>query len=256
MANLLRQLQHQWDHDGQSPDACRALWRWARRLPDLGRFDSPLQLVRTCNGRTDRLARHGVDRLTELAPTDPWAVRTVLQALLPGLAAMARQHKDLIGTAREPFDTIDELDQFLVCTAFERITEVAAEVEQFRMRTVLDSTWSRLRAHAAAHRRDHRMKVPIADGAGLSAPPPRSEAEELAAALIDAVDRHVLRHVDAGLIYTTRVVGHSSTEVARALDWHVDAFYRRRNRAQAVVVAEALDRPRPHHALRAASAQP
>jgi len=254
MANLLRQLQHQWDHDGQSLEACKALRRWAQHDPDLIRFASPLQLVRTCNRRTDRVARHSVDRLTEVADTDPWAVRTVLQTLLPGLAAMARQHKDLVGTSREPFDTIDELDQFLVCTAFERITEVGAEVEHFRMRTVLDSTWSRLRAHAAAHRRDHRMKVPIADGAGLPAPPPRSEAEELAATLIDAVDRDVLRTVDAGLIYTTRVVGHTSTEVAQALAWNVDAFYRRRNRAQAVVVAEALDRPRPRHALRAARA--
>jgi hypothetical protein len=254
MANLFRQLQDQWDHDAQSAEARAALRRWAERDPDLTRFANPAELVRTCNDRADRVARHSVDRLTEVASSDPWAVRTVLQALLPGLASLARQHGDMVGQAREPFDTIDELDQFLVCTAFERITEVGAEVEHFRMRTVLDSTWSRLRAHAGAHRRDHRMKVPIHDGAAVAAPPPRTEAEELAATLIDAVDRNVLRPLDAGLVYTTRVVGRSAAELADSLDWHLDAVYRRRHRAQAVVVADELGLPRPRQAVRAVAA--
>lgn len=254
MANLLRDMQRQWDHDGQGPEARSALRRWARRDADLGRFTSPAHLVAACHRRTDRVARHSVDRLTERAATDPWAARTVLQALLPGLAHLARKHKDMVGGPGEPFDTIEELDQFLVCTAFERITEVAAEVPHFRMRTVLDSTWTHLRSHAAAHRREHRMTVPLHDGAGVVAPPSRTEAEELAVVLIDAVERHVLRTVDAGLVYTTRVVGHAPDQVAEVLDWRLPALYRRRSRTEAVVVAEGLGQPRPAHYVRPARA--
>jgi len=254
MTNLLRDMQRQWDHDGQGPEARRALRRWAQRDPDLARFTSPVHLVATCHRRTDRVARHSVDRLTECAATDPWAARTVLQAVLPGLGHLARKHKDMIGRPGEPFDTIEELDQFLVCTAFERITEVAAEVAYHRMRTVLDSTWTHLRTHAARHRRDYRKLVPLHEGAGVVAPPLRSEAEELAVVLIDAVERRVLRTVDAGLVYTTRVVGRAPNEVAEVLDWQLPALYRRRSRTETVVVAEGLGQPRPAHYVRPARA--
>ena len=254
MANLFRDMQRQWDHDGHGPEARAALRRWALHDPDLAAFASPSELVAACHGRTDDGAPQSLERLTEQAVTDPWAARTILQAVLPGLAHLARNHNDMVGGPAEPFDTIEDLDQFLVCTAFERITEVAADVDHHRLRTILDSTWTRLRSHAAAHRRDHRMTAPLHDGAGTMAPPSRTEAEELAVALIDAVERKVLRPFDAGLVYTTRVVGHPTKEIAELLDWQLPALYRRRNRTEAVVVAEGLGEPRPRHYVRPAPA--
>src|SRR5205085_3791208 len=144
--------------------------------------------------------------------------------LLPGLAALARDHLDMVGGAREPFSTLDELNQFIVATAYERITEVAAEAERFRLRIVVDSTWARLRVHARAHRRNHDRTVPLRDGPNRLAAPSRTDAEELALVLVDAVERRVLRPVDARLVYTTRVSGHSAAALAGVLDWNPDSL--------------------------------
>ena len=243
MANLYRDLQDTWSRDGRTEDARAALRRWADTRPDLARFDDPTDLVTACNQRGGS-ARILVESLTEEA-ADPWAARTVLQALLPGLAALAREHMDMVGGAREPFSTVDELDQFIVATAYERITEVAAEAESFRLRIILDSTWARLRVHARAHRRNHDRSVPLRDGPNRLAAPSRTDAEELALVLVDAVERRVLRPVDARLVYTTRVSGHSAAALAETLDWNPDSLVRRRRRVERVLAAEVLGEPRP-----------
>lgn len=251
MANLLRELSDAWAREGDSPPARAALAGWAIARPELARFPSPVHLVLAAHSRADVAAQHDLDDLTEHAPVDPWAARTVLQAVLPGLARLTRDHADMVGTD-EPFADIGELDQFLLCTAFERITVIAAEVPAFRLRSLLDSTWSRLRSHAAAHRRDWHNRVPLSDAHGAAAAPARTDAEELAVTLIDAVERRVLRRVDAGLVYGTRVVGHSTAELAQVLEWRTDSLVRRRQRVQRVLAAEVLGHARPRDLARAA----
>lgn len=245
MANLLRDLSTAWRTEGDSPPARAALQRWATERPDFAHFASPAHLVTAGECRSDALAHRLLDELTELAPGDRWAARTVLQTILPGLARLARQHDNLVGDGVEPFATLGELDQFLLCTAFERIPYVAAEAPAFRLRTLLDSTWTRLRSHAEAHRRECSNRVPLADHHEPQAPPARTDAEELALALIDAVQRGVLRRLDAGLVYATRVVGHSPAELAEVLDWRTGSVVRRRQRVARVLAAEVLGQPRP-----------
>jgi hypothetical protein len=241
MDNLLRDLQDAWSRDGESPDAVTAMTRWAEHRPDLVAYATPAHLVRACHTRSDSTAKRLLDELTEEAAADPWAARTVLQALLPGLAGIARRHYDqLVGDGREPFADIGDLDQFLVATAFERITEIAAEVPRFRVRSVLDSTWTRLRAHAAAHRRDWDTLVPLGEATDHTARPERSAAEELAATLVDAVERRVLCPVDAGLVYATRVVGHTTADVAGTLAWRTPSLVRRRHRVERLLAAQVL----------------
>ncbi|MGI8777713.1 MAG: hypothetical protein ACR2LJ_10110, partial [Acidimicrobiales bacterium] len=247
MANLFRDMQRQWDHDGHSRDAQAALARWVDRHPDLVRFTSPADLVVAAHSRTDAAARLLVDDLTEEAAADPWAARTVLQAVLPGLARLTRDNADMVGSAYEPFASIEELDQYLVCTAFERITEVAAEVPQFRLRTILNTTWYRLRSLARAHHREQAARGALTDDA--VAPPSRTEAEQLALTLVDAVQRQLLRSVDAGLVYTTRVAGHPTPDVAAALDWTPRVLHRRRNRVESVLIADEVGEPRPRYCL-------
>ena len=245
MDNLLRDLQASWSREGESHEARAALQRWANSRGDLRRYGSPAALVRACHSRSDPTAQALVEAITEEAPTDPWATRTVLQALLPGLAGLARQHYDLVGEGREPFDSIGELDQFLVCTAFERITEIAAEVSKHRLRAILDSTWTRLRSHAAAHRRERENRVPLSDAPERGAPPARTGAEELATVLIDAVERRLLRPADAGLVYATRVVGHAPADIAATLACDRDSLVRRRHRVEQLLTADVLGRDRP-----------
>ena len=245
MDNLLRDLQDAWGREGESPEARTALARWAESHPTLGGYRSPAALVRACHSRSDATAQALVEAITEEAPTDPWAARTVLQALLPGIAGLARQHYDLVGEAREPFSSIGELDQFLVCTAFERITEIAAEVSTHRLRAILDSTWTRLRSHAVAHRRERENRVPLSEAPERDAAPARTDAEELAIVLIDAVERRLLRPADAGLVYATRVIGHAPADIAATLACDRDSLVRRRHRVEQLLAADVLGRPRP-----------
>jgi len=251
MATLFRDLEDTWERDGESAGARSALQGWATTRPALARFATPAELVRLAHQR-DASARDLIEAITEEAASDTWAARTVLQALVPGLAALASQHLDLVGAAREPFATIAELDQFLVCTAYERITQVAAEVPHFRLRTVLDSTWARLRVHARAHRRDHDRRIALSDGHDGVAGPARSEAETLALLLIDAVERRVLRPADARLVYATRVSGHSTTELAQSMGCKLDAVRRRRHRVEQVLAAEVQGAMRPRKCVAAA----
>jgi hypothetical protein len=245
MAKLFRDLQRAWERDGVGPAARAALARWAEGQPALAAYTSPAALVTAAHHRGGAEAQGLVDGLTEKAPSDAWAARTVLHALLPGLAAMSRDHLDMVGPAREPFADVDDLDHFVVSTAYERIAEVASEVPRYRLRTVLDSTWSRLRTHAKAHRRDHDRRVDIDDLPGGQPGPARSAAEELALILVDAVERRVLRPADARLVYTTRVAGHSVAELAETLACKQHSLLRRRARVEHVLAAEVLGRRRP-----------
>lgn len=247
MPNLFRELQLAWDREAETPPALAAFDRWARRRPDLCAYASPAALVRACQSRSDPIARRLVDELTEEAAADPWATRTVLQAVLPALATLVRQQRRLATGGAEPFATVAELDQFVVCTAYERIPCIAADQDRFRLRLIVDSTWARLRSHAAAHRREYRRRVPLDEAANLTAPPARTAAEDLALTLVDAVERRVLRPVDARLVYATRVAGHSAAELAATLDCCTASLVRRRHRVQQVMAAEVLGQPRPRH---------
>ena len=245
MAKLFRDLQQAWERDGTSADARSALARWAQTEPVLAAHVSPAGLVTAVHRRGADDAKALVEALTERAATDAWAARTVLHALLPGLAAISRDHIDMVGAPREPFRNVEELYHFVVATAYERIVEVAAEVPRYRLRSVLDSTWSRLRTHAKAHRRDHDRRVEIDDLPGGQPGPARTAAEELALILVDAVERRVLRPADAGLVYSTRVAGHSVAELAATMACKQHSLLRRRARVEHVLAAEVLGRRRP-----------
>lgn len=252
MDNLLRDLEHAWARDGRSPDAVAALSRWAAARPDLAAYATPADLVVAAHSRADAVAVRLVEDLTALASSDRWAARTVLQALLPGLGALARLRRDLVGPG-EPFESIGELDQFIVCTALERIARVAAGPPTYRLHRVLASTARRLRTHVAGHRRERQARAPLDDAAAHPAPPARTDAEELATVLVDAVERRLLRPLDAGLVYTTRVVGQAPAEVAAALAWRTPSLVRRRHRVEQVLAADALGHAKPRRCYVAAA---
>lgn len=131
MAKLFRDLQQAWERDGASADARAALAQWVQTEPVLAAYISPAGLVTAVHRRGADEAKALVEALTEQAATDAWAARTALHALLPGLAAISRDHIDMVGGPREPFRNVQELDHFVVATAYERIAEVAAEVSRY-----------------------------------------------------------------------------------------------------------------------------
>lgn len=245
MDNLLRDLEHTWAHDGRSADAIAALSRWTTTRPGLTSYSTPADLVAAAHSRRDAVAVRLVEDLTAEAPSDRWAARTVLHALLPGLGALARLRRNLVGPG-EPFDSIRELDQFIVCAALERIAQVfASPTTAFGLHDILASTTRRLRTHVAGHRRERHARAPLDAAAARVAPPARTAAEELAAVLVDAVERGLLRPVDAGLVYTTRVVGQAPADLAASLAWRTPSLVRRRHRVEQVLAADALGQTKP-----------
>ena len=131
-------------------------------------------------------------------------------------------------------------------TAYERITEVAAEAELSRLRIILDSTWARLRVHARAHRRNHDRSAPLRDGPSRLAAPSRTDAEELAPVLVDAVERRAAApRRRPPRLHHPRQRPRPPPRSAATLDWVADSLVRRRHRVERVLAAEVLGEPRP-----------
>jgi DNA-directed RNA polymerase specialized sigma24 family protein len=213
--------------------------RWAEALPALGPFRSPGELVRRCH-RHDPAAVQAADALAATAGADPLAARTILAVLLPGLAALVRTRRDLVGDDREPFTSLAELDQFVLAVAWEHITEAATAPAGWRLSTVLRRTANKVRKHAAAHHRQCRRRVAFDEAMVPPSAPGRTHAEELVLALTDAVRRGVVTVRDARVIYATRVAGHSPREMAQVVSCDEYTLRRRRHRAERALAADAL----------------
>lgn len=245
MRNLLHDVEADWVRDADGFDARAALARWRHKHPELGAFTSPGDLVRRCHSRTDPDSVRAADTLMDEARDDPWAARTILAVLLPGLGRLIRARRDLIGDNREPFASVEELDQFVLSTAYERIAEGPSPSRTCQLQAVLDTTAGRLRNHATAHHRDFSRRGELSDNIPDPLGGGRTTAEELAAALVDAVERGVLRAGDARLVYATRVAGHSTAELADAMSWQRPSLRRRRQRVERLLAAEVQGDDRP-----------
>lgn len=110
MAQILRSLNEEWSAMADSPEARRALMRWSAAhpvfVPATNLEDVIVLGHRPDDGPVLRRA------LGALAPTDPLAARTLLQALLGGLCNLARRIgrdsdavDDMVGLAWERIRT-------------------------------------------------------------------------------------------------------------------------------------------------------
>jgi hypothetical protein len=174
--------------------------------------------------------------LTE-AGGDPWAARTVLQAVLPGIAAVARRAACYVGGQRPVWQSGDELHQDVVLIALERIHALAGTAPSYPCRAVVDGTWQRLRHHAASVRQALANQVDVDAGATAVASADRSGLEELGLAVIAAVNAGTLGTLDAGLVYSCHVAGYGVAELAPATGRTARSLWRRRRRAEELLVA-------------------
>jgi len=249
--NLFRLLEAAWNQDATGPRARAAVAIWAQHYPVLECFRDPLALVEHCQRRQrDEAHRRDVQALlaavVSFAGADEWAARTVLQAVLPGLAAVCRRASGYIGGQVAVWQCIDELDQQVVATACERIAALAPDPPQEVATAVVDSTWQRVRAYALAEQRNRARRSPLgeyAEDAFGCAAPHLSPAEELAAALVDAVQTGVLQRVDAAIVYSSRIAGRDVAELAPILGRNPHWLCRRRQRVEELLLAEAAGRP-------------
>ena len=239
--NLFRVIERDWQREGASPPAQTALARWAEDQPALAGFTSPLEVVQRCHDRAQRDgSRALLVAVLSWAKRDRLAARTVLQAVLPGLAGISRRAYGFVGPSGV-WQAIDELDQHVVAVAYERIHALSATGDPWGTVGIIDGTWQRVRTYALAalRERDRRTELSEHGVAELRAGPDRSAAEELVVALLDAVRRGVLERVDAGIVYQCHIHGLAVEALAPAIGCNVRSVWRRRARAEQRLVIEA-----------------
>lgn len=237
-SSLFRRLERDWESEGASRPARAALARWARSEPSLRELESPLEVVRRCHERVDAaVSRTLVEAVLAQAKDDPWAVRTVVQALLPGLAGVARRARGLRQGSVLVWESLEELDQHVVALAYERVSALAGRAQPWAAQTIIDGTWQRLRNYARSERRQGRSQAEFTQGQ-LRLEPSVSAAEELAEVLSDAVERGVVDPGPARVVYSFRVDGNPPDAVAPFVGHSARTLWRWLRRAEDALIAD------------------
>jgi hypothetical protein len=231
----------EWNYAGRSSAARAAIVRWAATTPALAPFATPADAVDACGQRRDpRSPQSVLAALVHHGPDDPLAARAALQALLPGLVALARRgnvHGRLVGAGR-PFATYHDLDAELASITYERIRTGVGADSPWPATKILDSTWMRVRTLGRIHRRLAAVETPQGtDIPDRRAAAERSGAEELAQVIVGAVQAGTVRRTDGALVYANRVLGHSMFELARVTGRNESVLRRERGRGEHALLA-------------------
>jgi hypothetical protein len=236
--NLFRALDDEWRHVGTNAIARRALRRWADADDVLADLGDPGALVRRCHARDDSRAEALLAAVVRHARTDPMAARTVLQAVLPGLAAVSRRALGFVGPGRV-WARVDELDQHVVAVACERIHALAPAPPRWLAKAIVDGTWQRVRWYALRQHCDSRRRTVLSEAADAAAPSPATPGAELAGVLAEAVELGVLEKLDAWVVFHSRVNGIATPTWAADAGVGSRRLWRRRERAEEQLVAAA-----------------
>jgi hypothetical protein len=236
MANtpsLYRSLTSEWAMAGMCRRARSAQATWSEAEPALSAFPTPAAAVLFCHTARGAPANRVLAALLKV--DHELANRAVLQAILPGLAAMSRRAR-----RRWPwmFDRECDgpwvdwgFDHEAVATAHARIRLLAGTEVPWPATTVLDHTWRHLRWLEEQHRRDHAAACAQRWGVSPSGPivvstapedldvrqadATKSAADELAEVLAHAVRMGLVGARGAALVYESRVIGRPVAEIAR-----------------------------------------
>ncbi|MDQ3461827.1 MAG: hypothetical protein M3471_02140 [Actinomycetota bacterium] len=231
--NLFKIAEAEWGREAERRPARGACARWAQHHDVLEGMASPAEVVRCCQVRGHpRRSAAVLAAVLSHAGDDPWAARTVLQAVLPGLASVSRRARPLVGPMGV-WLTVDELDQHVMVTACERIATLAGEAPRpWPAAAIVDSTWQRLRDFASAERRRSGRRADLVELGEPVSVPEASAAEELANVLAEAVERGILEPVDGWLVFASRVQGRGVEDLAAEMGCHPRWLWRRRVHAE------------------------
>lgn len=221
--------------------------------PALAGMTSPADAVRSCRSAAPAVAAGVLGALLRHAD-EPLAARAVLQAVVPSLRTQAARR---VGGVRQlvsgrGWEAGEDFDADVVEVALRRIAELAGTSPPWPAQAICEATWMAMRCGLVRSAR-WGMVSALNDVADVEASPERSDAEALTMALVEAVRARWLPVDDAGVVYTTRVLGQSAAEVAVAQGRSGRALRAQRSRAeQRLVDAGWAPRTRPSRGAGAA----
>jgi len=238
--NLFRLLEIEWQAEAQGLAARAALRRWQLVEPSLADLTSPAAVVRRCQQRDFGHSQAILIAVLRQGADDPWAARTVLQAVLPGLAAISRRAAVFVGGGWPVWQTLDDLDQHVVVVAIERIAALATSPPPWPARAIVDGTWQRVRAYTRRVRRQAHRQSNLDTATELGVAGGRTAEEDIAIMLADAVARGRLDTPDADLIRRSRLGGERVEDIAQSTGVAARSLWRRRATAERRFVAEVF----------------
>lgn len=241
----IQQLTTEWHTLGRSAPAVRALHRLAESDQELARLvhgsgpsepsrcPTPYDLIdhmRLARGRVGREKAAAVVRvMLREAAADPLIVRFLLQALVPGLLAVAgRLQWGQGGDWEDGNDFFGEL----LSTTWVVLDEWSGQDRPFAVLDLLSAVRCRMRRQLF-RAKDHRLSQArlTTEVVSTSTASSETDLEQLARTLID-LRRHGMRAEEVEVLYAHHVLGFSISELAKITGRERRALYLRRDRGQ------------------------
>jgi hypothetical protein len=230
----IRHIRREWHAIATTPasrTACRRLAECEPVVADL-EVDNLAELVAVLSLSSGRLSRNEaaevIAAMLSSAGVDLLIPRAIIEALIPGLLALPRRF-DL---AEGPWCDLDAFLADAVSALWELTMSWSGTQRPYAAGDLLSGVRTRLRTLQSSERRDRSRR--ICGPGDLDAVPAsigRTGEELLAAALAEATG-HGIKVSDAAVLYATRVLGMSLSEVAQLAG--LPAGYLRRRRRNAI----------------------
>ena len=213
------ELDLQWRHIGSTPAARARLAAWSDAEPVLRPYPTPAEVVGDITAARRSTHSRRLLRALLRASGDPFAARTTLQAMVPGLRAERVIQPCYGHRIDERWATPADTYADLVCATWETIRAHAGETCDDPERLVVRAATRQLRTRRQAHVRAQRRRVPLDPdlhvGTVEMLDAGRTAAEQVTIALADAVRNATLSVEQARLLYATAVVGIDARKAGR-----------------------------------------
>src|ERR1035437_3825946 len=227
----IRQLRTEWQALGTAPQSMTACQRLAACEPVIAHLqvNDLAELVDVLSLSSHQLSRNEaaavVAAMLRSADVDELIPRAIVQALIPGVVALAQRYDSADG----PWSDLDHFFVDAISCLWEQIITWSGTTHPYAAGDLLSGVRTRLRTLQASERRHRCRCVDSPDALDLiPASIGRTGEELLAAELIDATG-HGLTPADATVLYSTAVLGMSVVEVADHTGESVVRLRRRRN---------------------------
>ena len=227
----IRQLRTEWQALGTAPQSMTACQRLAACEPVIAHLqvNDLAELVDVLSLSSHQLSRNEaaavVAAMLRSADVDELIPRAIVQALIPGVVALAQRYDSADG----PWSDLDHFFVDAISCLWEQIITWSGTTRPYAAGDLLSGVRTRLRTLQASERRHRCRRVDSPDALDLiPASIGRTGEELLAAELIDATG-HGLTPADATVLYSTAVLGMSVVEVADHTGESVVRLRRRRN---------------------------